>query len=115
MAKYAPGAGACYIWGTVGHTTFTRTRNGSIFKNKLTHYRMPTGRFLQQQAYVCAIAYAWAHTLTNPQRLAWNSYASTHPITKKCYFKVYLSAYVWFQKFNLPRLALGQDIALLPT
>jgi len=114
MAKYSPGPGACLISGSVGRTTFTHTRFGSIFKAKMVRYRIPTQEFLRQQSLLSYVAYAWAMVLTPAQRMAWVSYCATHVRRDRCGNVLVYGPYTWFMKHNLPRVRAGLPLDLLP-
>jgi len=80
----------------------------------MKRWRIPSAEFLREKAFLSAVAYAWAAVLTAAQRMAWTSYSASHPIKNECGTVLWGSAYTWFQKYNLPRVRSGLQIALIP-
>jgi len=62
--------------GSVGASTFTRSRAGNIIRTKIKPCEQQSNAHTQARAYLSILTDAWANTLTDAQRIAWNDLAN---------------------------------------
>jgi hypothetical protein len=79
MAKILPGPMVAKASGSVGGTVFSHNRYGMYTRNRTTPVTSTTQDALAAKQRFATQSAAWS-SLTAAQRLAWKSFAETHPI-----------------------------------
>jgi len=113
MAKIKLGAIAGQISGSVGTWTFGHNRGGSYVRNRaipITH----TSEFaMNAKARLAQCSRAWAD-LTDDQRLSWNNWATTYPITDVLGDKRNLTGHQAYIKLSTRLLLAGNGTPTTP-
>ena len=102
MARITYGAIVTEIRGSVGGTTFQRSGYGFSVKNKPNQVRLMSEGQRAIRAAMSFIAQSWRN-LSQSNRNAWISWASTHPFSSKHNTTSYLTGYSYFVRFNVNR------------
>jgi hypothetical protein len=100
MARIKFGTIATEIRGSIGGTCFQSNRYGFTIKNKSNPGNLSTVNQQLPREAIFTITQSWAQ-LTNAQRLAWNTFATTYPQPCKHNSSANLSGYNLFLKYNI--------------
>lgn len=95
------------ISGSAGGTTWSHNRYGAYKRNRSVPVNPNTDRQVAVRNYVKALAIAWANTLTQGQRDAWDLYGSVVAWTNKLGQQVFLTGLNHYLRSNTPRMQLG--------
>lgn len=113
MAKIKLGAIAGQISGSVGTWTFAHNRGGSYVRlrsNPLIH----TSEYaMNAKARLALVSRAWAN-LTDSQRISWQGWANTYPITDTLGDKRILTGHQAYIKLNSRILLAGDNMIDTP-
>jgi len=91
-------------FGSIGPTTFKRTKAGLVAQSKSTFRQSRRVRRVNQPIFLALLNHTW-HTLTAAQRNAWNAiYTAISNTSQKTRLRRYQSAEALFLSHNLPRL-----------
>jgi hypothetical protein len=101
------------INGSVGGTTFQNNAFGNTVKNKpvMARFNSELQRFNRRNLNTCV--QAWG-ALTDSQRLAWNAWATAHPIYSKHNPSAVITGYQYFIAYNLRRLIWVTNLSNAP-
>jgi len=100
MALIKLGALTQDVRGSLNGTTFSRNRGGAYVRTKVSPVQPHTPAQSVARASFSAIAKLWATGLSAEQRLAWSTYASTHPYTNIFGDSIILSGIAIFQAIS---------------
>ena len=102
-----------HIIGSIGGSTFQRTRGGTIKRSKPIPTNPNTPRQQETRSVLATQSSAWSSVLNQSQRDQWDAYAETHPVPGKMGDSIYLTGHQWFVKCN-SRLS-DADLTVLTT
>lgn len=115
MAIYTPSALYSDISGKLGNVVFMRNASGPALRAKVIPANPKTARQLAARAAISASGPAWT-ALTQPQRDAWETYASLTPIPGRLGRQVSVSGYdMYCRAYALARFAGVTTPAAAPT
>lgn len=77
MALVKFGGGIIQMSGSIAGNTFAKNRYGNYVRARTKPVNPNTARQVEVKAIMAMLTTRWAQTLTNPQRTAWNLYASS--------------------------------------
>ncbi len=106
MALIKYGIGIAQISGSIGGVTFARNTYGNYIRNRTTPTNPNTSRQQKVKAGIAFLAAAWAQTLSDAQRIAWNLYAASVVMTNRLGEPTFFSGYNMFIRSNaIPKQA----------
>lgn len=105
MATIVTGGGISQIVGSHAGTTFARNKGGPYMKRKAHGTNPRSQRQLAHRTVVGQLSKLYTHTLTEPERIAWRTFASTFPVINRLGNVTFLSAQQMFCKLNAPLVA----------
>lgn len=85
--------------GSIGGTTFSAVRNGTVAKNRVTGKRINTQKQLGALSVSKSVAYLWS-SLTPIQKDLWNDYALANTFTDRYGVTSSLTGYNWCRALN---------------
>lgn len=100
------GGGVSELRGSIGGTTFSRNSSGAYARNRTKPVNPNTTKQSNMRALFATIAQSW-RTLTNSQRITWNSLAPTFPRVNRLGQTVPLTGFQLFQKCNTNNIVCG--------
>lgn len=92
------------VSGSIGGTTFSHNRFGAYKRNRSIPVNPNTARQVAVRNAVRAITIAWANTLTQALRDAWQVYAANVPWTNRLGQSVFLTGLNMYVRTNTPRV-----------
>lgn len=95
--------------GKLGGATITKSRQGVVFKNKMSRVNGLTSSQVTMRQRINILSKAWA-LLLESERFTWVNAVKDYPKSNSFGDKVLLSAYNLFLKINLQLLLIGQTI-----
>lgn len=113
MAKVLFGALAQDVRGSLAGTVFGKGRGGAYARQKVSPTQPQTVRQLAQRAIFSAASQAW-RALTDDQRAAWNTWASSHTVVDVFGASHVLSGIAAFTRINAMLGTAGLAAALDP-
>jgi len=99
MAIFTPGPAAAAISGSIGGTTFSHNRGGAYIRRRAIPVNQQSDAQMVVRSAVSSMSMAWSE-LTLAQRLSWQTWAQSHPITNALGNQVTLSGHQAFVKLN---------------
>lgn len=102
--KYGPMVGQAS--GSVAATVFSRNRYGSYTRNRAIPISVTSPAAQAQKALMTQVSQAW-QSLSTAERLSWESWAATHPITDRLGDAQILAPSTAFQMINMRALQAG--------
>jgi len=114
MAKITPGPLAGVISGKIGNTVFSRGRYGPYMRNRMMPTRVVSAATSDVRNRLSGLAKLWGG-LGAPEKIAWATYANTHPVIDRLGNSQVLQASAAFMQVNARVLqALGTVINVPP-
>ncbi len=110
MALVKPSGLITDIVGSVGGTTFQRSRYGLIAKNKGSPSVYPTPPQAQKRSIFSFLNNYWREILSDDLRIGWNTYAANTPWLNKFGDTVYLKGFNHFIRINSVRICGGYSL-----
>lgn len=107
MALVKLGGLAQDVRGSMNGTTFSRNRGGAYVKTKVSPVQPVSGFADAARAIFSALSKNWGSTLTDDQRAAWATFASTHTYVNVFGDAITLSGIAMFMAVNRPILQCG--------
>lgn len=108
MAQVRFGGGVAEMRGSTAGTTYTRTKAGSIARQRVKPAQPNTSYQIDQRSIITELSQAWSQTLTQSQRDAWTEFGVSFPSTNKLGEAVILSGVQAFQRIGARMLAAGE-------
>jgi hypothetical protein len=109
MAVTEFGGGVAQLRGSIGGTTFTRTKTGAITRNRVKPTNPQTVYQTDQRSIITELSQAWGQTLTEAQREGWSTFGVNFPSTNKIGQAMNLSGVQAFQRIGARLMAAGED------
>jgi photosystem II stability/assembly factor-like uncharacterized protein len=100
--------------GKLGGQVFSRSNAGTVLKRKMSPVNRASQSQLNVRSRMSIISSTW-RSLSESQRLLWNAFTSSHPITNDFGQTTYLSGFGQFCKVNANRASLGYSILNVPS
>lgn len=100
--------------GSVGGSTYSRSRAGATIRAKTSPTQWKSDLRQQAKGKLATISQQWANILTDAERVAWNSFALITPSTNVFGQTTYLSGQSWFCKCNVNLLNAGATLLTAP-
>lgn len=113
MAKFTPGAIVGQISGSIGGTTYSYNRYGPYMRRRAVPVTSTTPAAIAAKARLTTATQAW-QSLTAANKLAWNSWTLTNPVTNSLGQPQVLTGHVAFVGLATRLLLLGSPIANTP-
>lgn len=104
MALVKLGGGVADIRGSIGGTTFSRTRYGAIARNRTIPVDPGSAAQTKIRSIASTVRNAWFNTLTAAQRTAWDTYAAGVQMTNRLGEVVNLTGWNHFCRSNMALL-----------
>jgi len=114
MATIVTGGGITQIVGSHAGTTFARNKGGPYMKRKAHGTNPRSQKQLEHRTVVSQLSKQYTHSLTEPQRAAWRTFASTFPVINRLGNVTFLSAQQMFCKLNAPLIPNGFSPSTTP-
>jgi len=109
MAITSFGGGVSDMRGSVGGSTFTRTRAGAITRQRVKPTNPQSQYQMDQRSIITELAQAWGQTLTQAQRDGWSTFGDNFPSVNKLGQQVLLTGNQAFSRVGGRMLAAGQS------
>jgi len=113
MAKVTFGGGVSNMQGSIGGNTFTRTKAGPAIRNKVKPNNPASAAQMRQREAFTRISKSWK-TLTEEERLAWDSFAKLSQTRGVCGNIIAMTGHQGFMQMNLNRFSMLQDPVTTP-
>ena len=113
MAKSSPGPLAGAIAGSIGGATFSHNRFGTYIRRRAIPVTSTTEDALQAKARLTQLSQAW-QGLTTPQKAAWNTWATTNPVTGPLGNQQVLTGHLCYIMLNTRLLQTGSTASATP-
>lgn len=110
MATIIFGGGITRAVGSHAGTTFANNKGGAYMKAKVKGVNPRSQLQLARRTTIGQLSKHYTFTLTDAQRTAWASFASTYPTVNRVGNTTYLSGQQLFTKFNAQILNTGNPI-----
>jgi len=107
MALVVFGGGITRMVGSHSGNTFSQNKGGSYVKRKPKGTQPRTTSQVTRQATITLTAKAYTFALSDADRAAWRTFASTTPVINKLGNTTFLSAQQMYTKLSAPLLAQG--------
>jgi hypothetical protein len=114
MAKIVFGPVISEARNKIALTVYSRNRGGPYIREKVTPSQTPTTPRVASKNLMTSTSHAWSQTLTEAQRQAWRSFASTIPLHDKLGNTHNLSGQNWWQKLATNQSIIGAAITTDP-
>jgi hypothetical protein len=114
MALVLFGNGITDARGSVGGSSFSRSKAGAITMRKPHGVNPRTKRQTQVRSTWSNLSQAWSVTLGGTDRAAWAAYAAANPVTNRFGNTTYLSGFGMFCSCNGTLIASGVAVQTLP-
>lgn len=99
--------------GKIGGSVMAGGSGGATMRQNKYGNSKQSANFQRQKARVSSISQAWRQ-LTDTQRNAWNAVSSEFPTTNKWGEPRFPSGYELFQRLNITRLAVNEQMLIVP-
>jgi len=109
MAVTLFGGGVSDMRGSIGGTTFTRTKAGSISRQRVKPTNPQTTFQTDQRSILTELSQAWGQVLTQAQRDAWAVFGVNFPSTNKLGQAVILSGIQAFSRIGARLVSVGES------
>jgi len=113
MAKVTFGGGVSNIQGSVAGNTFTRTRAGVAIRNKVKPNNPASAAQMRQREALTRLSKQWK-TLTEEERLAWDSFAKLSQTRGVCGNIIAATGHQGFMKMNMNRFNMLEEPLTTP-
>jgi hypothetical protein len=114
MALILAGGGITDIRGSVGGTTFSRSKFGITARAKTSPVNPRTPKMGLAKTRLASNSRGWSNALTQGQRNAWNAWALTQPQTNAFGQTSYLAGQHWYTKLNTNLQIIGGAALVAP-
>ena len=106
MAIFTPGPAVAEIRGSIGGSTFSRNTYGAYIRSRAKPTNPNTSLQVQIRTFMRNVVSAW-RLLSDDQREAWNTYATSTPMQNRLGQTIYLSGFNHYCRSNVARLLAG--------
>jgi len=113
MAKVTFGGGVSNIQGSIAGNCFTRTKAGTAIRNKVKPNNPASPAQMRQREAFTRISKSWK-TLTEEERLAWDSFAKLSQDRGVCGNIIAMTGHQGYMQMNLNRFSAGQEPVTTP-
>lgn len=113
MAKFTPGPAVAEVRGSVGGTTFTRTRYGAIMRVRTKPVVSGTSWAQNAKGRFTTGTQSW-QGLTAAQKMSWNEWCQTNPVTGSLGEKQVLTGHVAYVGSHVRAAILGETPLTTP-
>lgn len=96
--------------GSVGGTTYTRTKGGMTMRARSVPTNPNTGKQQTVRSNLTQLVTRWTETLTAAQRTGWNTYASNVTVVNKLGDSTTNTGQNWYVAMNTPRVQAALSI-----
>lgn len=108
MALVKLGGLAQDVRGSMNGTTFSRNRGGAYVRQKVSPVQPVSEYSSRARGFFSTLSQRWATGLTDPQRQAWGTFASTHTYVNVFGDAITLSGIAMYQAVNRAILQIGK-------
>lgn len=114
MASIVFGGGITAMIGSHAGNTFSKNKGGAYIKKKMLGVNPRSVRQVANRTQIGQLSKEYTYALTDAQRAAWRTFASTYPVINRLGNTTFLSAAQMYAKLNAVVLRNGSPSVTLP-